>query len=593
MASKEILEHELLTRRAFLITNAKLGLLSILGFRLFGMQVLNARKYTTLSDYNHIRLVIMHPPRGIIYDKNGVILAANKQAYRVMLDKRDMDESVVAINKLCYVLGLNENDKKHILGRLKKYYTSPRIPLIENISWTEVALIEENKMHLPGVYVEETKLRIYPYNEITSHFIGYIGCGEPVTSEGLYVSDYLVGKWGAEKTFEQSLSGKIGVKKIEVNAYGNYIREVGEVKSEIGKNLTLSIDGEVQKAVFDKMSNLSGSAVAFDIHTGKILSLVSTPAFDSNLLSSKVSPNYWNELMVDPFKPLINKAVSSSYPPGSIFKLITVMAALKYGVKPDFKVHCNSTFNAGGRIFHCWNKNGHGQIDMENAIKHSCNVYMYTISKIVGIERIIDTAKSFGFGVKTGIDLPNEVTGFIPDKAWKFRRFKDLWKIGDTINCSIGQGFIMSTPIQLAAFAAAIANGGKLMKPQILESANAEYEKIDIPTEYLDLIRKSMDMAINTQGGTGFGSKILDEKLQIAGKTGTSQVVSKKDSGQDLSAAHVNWNKRNHALFIGYGPVHNPKYACSVVVEHGGAGPTVAAPIGREILYEIMTKYLG
>jgi penicillin-binding protein 2 len=596
MVNDDIERNQLFTRRAFLLMSGKLGLLSILAGRMYYMQALRSSEYKTLSDKNRVSLITLYPQRGNIIDRNGKLIAISNENFRIILDRRENPNYKSSLEYLFSIFEFPNTQKEKIYQKIKK--TSVKVPIVlwERASWQEVAVIEENLPYIPGIYVEVNKLRFYPYDFSSSHLVGYIGSvNEQEKKDSFYqnVGDFDIGKAGIEKFHDEDLRGNFGFKKMEVNAHGLFIRELTESKSMAGKDLNLTIDIELQNDIYNKFSKyVGGAAIAVDIHNGNILHFISSPGFNPNKFVGGVSNDYWGELLKDDFKPLINRSINNSYPPGSIFKLIVLLAALESGVSPDHLVSCTGHMTVGSRKFRCWYKPGHGTLDMYGAIKHSCNSYMYAVSKIIGAEAIISMAKRFGFGEKTGIDLPGEITGFIPDKDWKISRFRQGWQIGDTVNTSIGQGYTLVTPLQLACMAGAIANGGTIYKPNFVESAISQVmRKINVSKEHLGIIRQGMFQVSNAPGGTAYGSRVTDDKYKIAAKTGTAQVMSKRDDNHNLSAESVHWTQRNHALCIGYGPFENPRFACAVVIDHGGSGSSAGAPMVRDILHGLMKRY--
>jgi penicillin-binding protein 2 len=596
MINDDIERNQLFTRRAFLLTSGKVGLLTLLAGRMYYMQALRSNEYKTLSEKNRVSLIALYPARGNLIDRNGKLIAISNENFRIVLDRRENPKYKESLDFLQTILPLSNTQRQKIYQKIQRTGVKVPIVLFERASWQEVALIEENLPYLPGIYVEVNKLRFYPYDYATSHLVGYIGSvNEQEKKDKFYqnVGEFDIGKAGLEKYYDESLRGHFGYKQMEVNAHGLFIRELAETKSVPGKELNLTIDVELQSDIYQKFSKyVGGAAIAIDIHNGNIMQFISSPGFDPNKFVGGVSSDYWQELLQDSYKPLINRTINNNYPPGSIFKLIVLLAALEAGVSPEHQVTCTGHMTVGTRKFRCWYKPGHGTLDMYGAIKHSCNSYMYAVSKIIGAEAIIAMAKRFGFGEKTGINLAGEISGFIPDKEWKINRLRQGWQIGDTVNTSIGQGYTLVTPLQLACMAGAIANGGKIYKPNFIASEIPQLKRqLNISEQHLDIIRQGMFMVSNSPGGTAYGSRVYDEKYKIAAKTGTAQVMSKRDDNHNLSAESVHWTQRNHALCIGYGPFDNPRFACAVVIDHGGSGSSAGAPMVRDILHGLMKRY--
>ncbi|MCK5296905.1 MAG: penicillin-binding protein 2, partial [Alphaproteobacteria bacterium] len=404
------------------------------------------------------------------------------------------------------------------------------------------------------------------------------------------------GKAGIEKVYDLALRGKGGNKKVEVNALGRVIREMERNEGETGAEIQLSLDIELQKYAMKKLKNKSAAVVVMDIHTGSVLTLASTPSFDPNAFNKGLSFKEWSSLSSNPNHPLVNKATSGRYSPGSTFKMIVALAALEAGViSPEQKVICKGHIELGNRRFHCWKKEGHGAVNLKEAIQHSCDIYFYEIAKRVGINRIAKMAKRFGLGEVSGIDLPNESNGLIPDKAWKKQKVGDAWRLGDTYNAGIGQGFVLTTPLQLAVMTARIANGGIAVTPHVsiqkkdTDDKEDSFPAMDISRANLQIIKDAMNSVVNAYGGTAFGSRFKVKNATMSGKTGTTQVrrismQERTSEGGVRKQEDIKRKLRNHALFVGFAPSDSPKYAISVLVEHGGSGSKAAAPIARDVL---------
>jgi penicillin-binding protein 2 len=590
--SNELLRNYLITRRSFVLLAAKLGMLSILSLRMIYMQIMEGSKYKTLSDKNRINIVMLPPLRGKIIDRNGKVIADNKSAFRVMLNKTENPKYKDVVNILCDIFNLQNLERTSIIKAAQKIPRKLPGPLIDNLSWHQVSVVEENIASLPGVYIDIGQYRSYQYNNTMSHPIGYISILTEQDKKELElenVGDFPVGKSGVEKFYESKLQGNFGIKEVEVNAYGSVVREISSKQSDSGEEIQLNIDSELQNKAMEILPKKGSCAIVLDVRDGRVLTLASAPSFDANKFVRGLSHDYWNEIITDPHKPLINKTVQNNYPPGSIFKMIVVIAALEAGMNPTHKVHCNGSSALGDTHFKCWYKPGHGHLDLHQALEHSCNIYMYHIAKTIGADKIAEVARKFGFGTPTGIDLPTESAGLIPDTLWKKRQFKQEWHLGDSLNTGIGQGFVLATPIQIARFCAAIANGGKLITPRIV--GKSSISEIDIDPEHLRFIQSGMNNVMNAPGGTAYYHRITEPGWEVAGKTGTSQVRSKVGD-IDLSSSSVPWESRNHALFVSYGPVHNPRFATAVVVDHGGGGASGAGPIAKNIMMEVFKKYL-
>lgn len=588
--TNELLRNHSITRRSFMIMSGQAGMFSILVSKMLYMQIVDAKKYRILSDKNRINLVMLPPARGEIFDRNGKIISTNHSAFRVMLNKTENPKYQDVVKSLAQLLNLSENELTELDKIANKIPKKQPSPLIENLSWEQVVNIEENISILPGIYIDTGQYRKYNFAEFLSHPIGYISKLNKQDQKDFElenVADFQMGKNGIEKFYEDNLQGSFGMQEVEVNAHGMLVREISQKPSTAGESIKTNIDIEIQTIAMKLLNPKGSSAIVLDLLKGEIITMASSPGFDPNQFVGGVSQNYWDKMLTDPYKPLINKCIQNNYPPGSIFKMIVVLAGLESGMDTDFKINCTGASMLGDKHFRCWYRPGHGHIDMAHAIEHSCNSYMYYIAKTIGIDKIAETARKFGLGSTTGIDLPSESAGLIPDESWKQNRFKQKWTLGDSLNSAIGQGFVLATPLQLACLCGSIASGGKLFTPRIV--GNGEISNIDVKQEHLDFLKAGMVNVINSPTGTAYSQRISNPDWMMAGKTGTSQVRSKIGE-MDLSKS-VAWEGRNHALFIGYAPIHNPRFAVSVVVDHGGGGGSAAAPIAKELFLELMRKY--
>ncbi|ABV75149.1 Penicillin-binding protein [Rickettsia akari str. Hartford] len=592
MLNKKILHGELISRRAFIIGLGKLGFLSLLGIRMFYLQLIKSEEYKTLSDKNRINFVVLPPTRGRIYDVDGSILATNKPCYQLVIDRsinnNYLDELAIVSN----ILNLSPEKYNYIKQKIKKSSRHTPVIILDQLDWQQVSMVEEQKHKLASIFIDIGYLRFYPFSSTTSHLIGYLGQINEQEKQELNIhslSDFNIGKYGIEKYYDSKLRGEFGYKKVEVNAYGKQVREIAGTPTKAGKDMYLNIDASLQQNIQQYLNPKGSSAIVMDTRSGNILICASTPGFESNNFN-KLSENYWQSLISNPYKPLINKVIQSSYPPGSVFKIITVLAALEVGINPNKTVFCDGSSALGTNSFRCWNHSGHGTVDMMSALKHSCNIYMYALARIVGPDKILEVAREFGLGSKTGIDLAPESSGFVPSKEWKKKKLQIPWSIGDSFNLAIGQGFLGVTPIQLARFITAIASNGKLYTPRILKN-DSEFYNVNIKPENIKIIQESLYNTVNVAGGTAYYNRILGKNRQLAGKTGTSQVQGKLNAKDDLSRDSIAWERRNHALFLGFAPYHDPLYSVTVFVDHGGGGSKAAAPIARKIMSDVLDKY--
>ena len=402
--------------------------------------------------------------------------------------------------------------------------------------------------------------------------------------------DFRMGKFGLEKSFDEALRGKYGVKYVEVNVHEIPLRTLSVKQSVEGSKLHLTIDFALQKFATERIKNDVASVVVMDVKSGEILTYASSPTFDPNNFVEGVSHGYWQQLNNDPRKPLNNKPIGALYPPGSTFKLMVALGGLENGFNPNTKVHCSGSYQLGKRAFHCWKEGGHGTLDLTNAIMHSCNTYFFTLANQIGYEKFTEMARRFGYGEKIDISLYGSKFGNVPSDEWKRQVYKTPWVGGDTLNTAIGQGFVLATPLQMALVTSRIANGGVPIKPYLVRNHNIlkQYDELKSQPitnlDHLKIVHEGMRRVINEPGGTAYGKRIEVKGFEMAGKTGTSQVVSKRE--KEMSKAE-NAANANHAIFVGFAPVHDPKYAISVVVEHGGGGSAAAAPIAKDIMVEL------
>lgn len=569
-----------------------MSLLSLLASKMMYMQLFESAKYRTLSDKNRINFVLLSPARGQIYDVNGIVLAINQACFKLLLDKNITANYHEELRLIFSILNFSEEKIGFINSKIKKANVNTPCVILDNLTWEEMAVIEEQKLYLKSCFIDTGFARFYPFSDSACHMIGYIGQINEQEKQDLKINnlgDFYVGKFGLEKHYEERLRGEFGYKQVEVNAVGKHVREIASFNSSDGEDLYLNIDIELQHKIQPYLNKQGCSVIVMDVMNGNVLILAMSPVFETNNFI-KLSHDYWQTLINDPYKPLINKIVQSTYPPGSVFKIITILAALEHGITPEHSFNCTGASVLGSNSFRCWRAYGHGKVNMYNAIKYSCNTYMYEVGRLVGFRKILNIAQKFGFGQKTGVDLTGEVSGFLPSAEWKAKKMKSQWSIGDTLNLSIGQGFLLSTPIQLASFSTAIASNGKLYKPRIAQ-AEPLFEQVDIQQKHLDILKEGMYKAVNTEGGTAYYSRILGDKKQLAGKTGTAQVQSKASIDDDLSRDNIAWGKRNHAIFMGFAPYHQPRYSILVYLDHGGGGGKAAAPIASKIMSMVLNKY--
>lgn len=581
----------LISRRALIFGGVQAAAGVALLSRLYYLQFVHGAEFKTLAEGNRAKLQLMIPPRGIIADRYGVELATNHVNYRVLLDADKRAAAREALQQLETLLQLTEREVKLALELIARRKKAVPVLVREHLTWEEVARLQFHLPELPLVLMDEGTWRHYPFADHASHLIGYVGKvaeGEVQDDQPLLkLPDMKIGKNGVELRYEERLQGKAGAKQIEVNAAGSPVRELNRTPPVAGDRLDLTIDSRLQEYAVEKLGEESGAIVVMDVNSGEVLALASMPAFDPNEFSKGIKYDYYQTLRTDKKIPLMNKAIAGQYPPGSTFKMITGLAGLKSGAfKASTRVHCSGVFYLGNRPFRCWKKGGHGTVDMADALAGSCDTYFYTVAREAGIDAVADIAHAFGLGQKPGLGLIGEKQGIVPSPAWKRSVGRGVWNPGETINTGIGQGDTLTTPLQLAIMGSRIANGGKKIWPRLLMDEAEKIEgQIDIDPEHLAVIREGMYRVTNTPQGTAFGSTIADAHYAFAGKTGTSQVRRLLVEGQDQKK--LPWEFRHHAWFVGYAPVHAPKYCCSVIIEHGGGGASAAAPVARDMLLKV------
>jgi len=600
-------QQKVFTRRLAILGGLKGLMVGTLAARLYYLQVIEGEKYKLLAEENRINRRILFPSRGLILDRFGIALASNSPSYRAILVAEQTPDLEATLKSFSEIAPLSEREIARIMKARKNNRAFVPITIKDDLDWEQVNAVELNLPDLPGISIEIDQKRVYPFGGITSHILGYVAV--PSEKEVDKDSDPLlrqpgfrIGKNGLERQYDLPLRGQAGESQLEVNSVGRVIRELARQEGEPGGDLVTTLDVGLHQYAHQRLSaELAGAAVVMDVYTGDLLALASTPSYDPTAFYRGLTTDEWQELTNDIYGPLNNKPISGQYAPGSTFKMITAIAGLRAGMSPHDHVVCNGVTTLGSARFHCWKREGHGPMNMLDGIKNSCDVYFYEVARRAGIDLLADTARMFGLGSLEELDLPGEKPGLIPDTKWKRATFNDIWHPGETLVAGIGQGFILTTPLQLAVMTARLANGGYAVKPrlarQISEVPNDEgtpvFPRIDLPEEFLRIAREGMDQVTNGQRGTAYRSRIDVPGMEMAGKTGTSQVrritMAERQRGV-IKNADLPWNQRDNALFVAFAPVHAPRYACCVVVEHGGGGSAVAAPIARDILIECQRR---
>lgn len=602
-------QHKTFSRRVAMLVGGKAALLSVIGWRMYDLQVSEGKKYAVLADENRINTRVILPPRGRILDRFGAPLAANKEHYQAIIVAEQTSNVRATLRHLAKILPLTDDDIVQVLRRIRRQRRFVPVTVAKGITWDQVAQIEVNSPHLPGIYVEDGLTRIYPSGTGAAHLVGFVGA---VSSEDkqadkdplLSQPDFKVGRSGIERYYDRRLRGSGGRRQVEVNAAGRVQRELGRDDATPGTDLRLSIDSGLQRYASARLlRERSAAAVVLDILTGDVLALAMTPSYDPNIFVRGITAATWRAMRADERAPLSNKAIAGNYAPGSTFKMLVALAGLEAGViTPSTYFSCGGAMNLGSARFHCWRRGGHGAMNVHNAIKQSCDVFFYETALKLGVDKIGAMARKLGLGTPTGIDLPGESGGLIPSSEWKRKYFRANWYPGETAITGIGQGYVLATPLQLAVMTARLVSG-KAVDPRLLVGSDdlAKGESPPIPTfpslgikpENLAVIHRAMNAVVNEPGGTAGGSRIHDPKMAMAGKTGTSQVrrITKAERARGvIRNEDLPWNRRDHALFVAFAPVGNPRYAAAVLVEHGGGGSRAAAPIARDIMLEAQVR---
>lgn len=591
------------SRRIFIIGALQAGTLAILGGRLAWLQIANGRRYKMLSDKNRINVKMLAPSRGLIVDRFGVPLAVNNQNFRVLIipeQAEDMERSLRTLQKF---IELDDKKIEQVLARAKKTAKFVPVEIKDELTWEEVSKIEVNLPELPGLSIDVGEVRSYPAGSSTAHIIGYVGLPAEADLDGdpvLTLPGFKIGKTGIERSYDEQMRGRAGAAQVEVNVVGREVRELNVQESVQGQRVVLSIDAQLQNMMQERLAQeKSASAVVMDAHSGAIYGLASYPGFDPNLFTHTMSAEQWEALLANPAHPLTNKAIAGQYPPASTFKMITALAGMRAGkITAERTVYCPGFYEYGDNRFHCWKKGGHGTVNVVGALMHSCDTYFYELATEIGIDRLAQTARELGLGQKLDFELNEERPGLVPDKSWKMGQFADVWHPGETIVASIGQGYLQATPLQLAVMTARFVNGGYAVKPWVTgyvggrSYSKETWPKMSIDPYHLSVIKEGMDKVVNDKEGTAYGSRIEQAGYGMGGKTGTAQVtrISMEQRAAGVLNEDLPWTQRHHGLFVGYAPLENPRYVTAVVVEHGGGGSAVAAPLAKDILLKTQQR---
>ncbi|MDA8992375.1 penicillin-binding protein 2 [Candidatus Pelagibacter ubique] len=628
-----------INRRMFIIGAAKFVVFTGIIARLFSLQITENKKYLTLSDKNRLRQWKLPPTRGVFIDYFENIIAGNIKTYQLHVIPEEVEDFKYLMVRLKEILTISNHDFQKIIKQKDKQKPWETLIISKNLTWKQFTTVNYFLHDLVGVKPVLSVSRDYPFDENYTHILGYVSEANEkdiLNNEiikNTHVPGLKVGKTGLEKTFENDLIGTNGIERYEVNAYGKRIKQINYQDGLNGNTIQLTIDTEVQKLCNELLKNVAGSISVMDIYTGEIVAMQSSPSFDPNLFLFGINQDDWQLIRNNPLKPLVNKTLSGLYSPGSTYKPIVALSALENGIiDENFKVNCKGKIEMYGQTYHCWKKRGHGIVDLKSAMKQSCDTYFYEIARKLGVDRLKETSIKFGLGEKVlNKTFSIEKRGLIPDTKWKKNNLGKGWVIGETLITGIGQGYTQTTPLQLCLMTAQLANGGFKIYPKIIVEEgtetmneirakmddnlqqlnlknngsqvdaaklfgllkNKKYEPLFKNSKNIKLVRDAMFASTNEVRGTSYKSRIEDPKYQFAGKTGTSQVkrITERQRELELKTIDIPYNERDHALYVAFGPYKNPRYALSIVVEHGGSGSSAAAPIAKKLFKLIIDRH--
>ena len=627
-----------INRRMFIVGAAKIVIFTGIIARLFSLQITENKKYLTLSDKNRLREWRLPPIRGEFLDYFGNIIAGNLKVYQLHVIPEEVEDFKYLMLRLKKILGLSINELNKIIKKKNKQKSWETLIVSKNLTWEQFTKVNFFLHDLTGAKPVLSVSRNYPFTDNYTHVLGYVSEAsekdllDNEIIKNRHVPGLKVGKIGLEKTFENELIGTNGIQRYEVNAFGKRISQLDYTDGLNGKTIKLTLDTEIQKLCSELLKNVAGSISVMEIYTGEIVAMQSSPSFDPNLFLFGINQDDWQLIRNNPLKPLVNKTLSGLYSPGSTFKPIVALSALENEIiDENFKVNCTGKIEMYGQTYHCWKKKGHGVVNLKNAMKQSCDTYFYEIARKLGVDRLKKTSEKFGLGNKVLNETFNiEKKGLIPDTKWKKNNLGKGWVIGETLITGIGQGYTQTTPLQLCQMVAQLANGGFEIYPKIIVEKNSktveqikyimnvnskdlvnkkgglkeasellgfsdkkEYKRLFKNAKNIKLVREAMFASTNEVRGTSYSSRIEDPKYQFAGKTGTSQVrrITEAARELDLNTSQIPYNERDHALYIAFGPYKNPRYALSIVIEHGGSGSSTAAPIAKKLFKLIIDRH--
>lgn len=597
-----------INRRALFMGGCMAATMAVLGARMRYLGVEQSDEFSLLAEQNRVNIQLIPPARGLILDRNGKLIAGNEQNYRVVITREGAGDVQMVLDRLSHLVPLSQTDMARVLKDVDRNASFVPIPVADRLSWEEFSSISLNAPALPGVTPDVGLSRVYPRDTDFAHVVGYVG---PVSEKDLagiedpdpllHIPKFQIGKIGVERWMEDRLRGSAGNRKIEVNHVGRVMRELERSEGQTGADLTLTLDADVQNFLQVRLGDQSASCIVMDVENGDIIGAASAPSFDPNLFVRGISSANYTVLMENDHRPLANKVVQGAYPPGSTFKIVTALAALADGgTDVNTTVNCPGYLDFGGRKFHCWKRGGHGRVDLAHALEQSCDVFFYDVAQRVGIDKIAEMGRTLGLGQRHDLPMSAISEGNLPTKEWKQQRYKQDWRIGDTINASIGQGYVLATPLQLAVMTARVASG-RMVVPRLIRAIGGkevpleEAPPLGMESSHLAAVRSGMEQVVNGSHGTSVAARIVTAGMTMAGKSGTAQVrnisAAERETGV-VGNADLPWKQRDHALFVAYAPYEAPRYAVAVVVEHGSGGSTAAAPIARDALLRVMTGAL-
>jgi penicillin-binding protein 2 len=580
------------SRRALLLGAGMAGTGALLAGRMAWLAVFEGETYQLRAQANRIQDRLIPPRRGWIVDRQGKPIAMNRPDYRLELrpaEVEDLDTTLVAIRA---VLDIDLAEDARIRDDVRTQPSFMPVVVRQNLSWREFSACNVRLATLPGVTPVQSFSRFYPEADHFAHLVGYVGAPTPEQYREqknplLIYPGFRIGKDGIERFADKQLRGTAGSSRVEMTARGELVRELGTNADTPGDTLRLTIDRDLQDYAARRLGDNSASVIVMDVITGDVLCMVSMPAYDPNIFSRRVPARLWNALQKDDHTPLLNKSAMGLYPPGSTFKMVTTLAALEAGVDPADTVGCSGAYRLGNNTWHCHARRGHGGVNMHRALPLSCDTYFYVMGRKVGIDSIATMARRLGLGQEYPLPLPGQAKGIVPDKAWKQRRYGKDWREGETLNGAIGQGYIVTNPLQLAVMTARLASGREVMPRLIADGPAPQFPSLGIPDAHLALVRQGMVDVVNAGYGTARAARSPIGDVLFAGKTGTAQVrrisAAERKRGVIRNEA-LPWKQRDHALFVAFAPADAPRYACSVIIEHGIAGGRYAAPIARDVL---------